>query len=195
MRVLAAICAITVFSFAANAANGAIYMDTDWWLGTKLTAGQQGVSSAFDLVVGDGDVGDVPGFTPGTDNVGWAWVTITAHDDQLFDATETIQVDLGDVSGTQQHFQASFVLGVSSWPEVVAGTLFGDINADGVLAYSISAANGDFYLDSANLTVKTASGSVPVDAAIVPEATALVVWSLLGAIALTVGWRRKRRAQ
>ena len=41
-----------------------------------------------------------------------------------------------------------------------------------------------------NLEVILAAGS----GGVIPEPTSLIVWSLLGALALTVGWWRRRRA-
>jgi hypothetical protein len=174
---------IAAVLLSATAANAAIFMDTDWWNCQYLNAGGAVASSTFDVKDGDGDVGDIWGFTPGLHVVNNAWVTIIALDDLDLLKSETLKVDLGDI-GQQQHFVHNFVLGLSAWPEEVEGTLYGDINADGVLNYTIAANTGDFYLKSANLTVC---------AECVPEAATIVVWSVLGVLAVTVGWWRKRR--
>ena len=164
-------------------ANAAIFMDTDFWHGQKLSAGGAGVSSTFNIVTGDGDFGDISGFQPGIDVVSSAFVTIFAFDD-LDLSSETVSVDLGTLPGDTQHFEKGFFLGFSGFPEPVSGTLFGDINADGILAYTITASRGDFCLEKANLTVTTGCGPA------IPEPATIVIWFLLASMAIVVGRRR-----
>jgi hypothetical protein len=139
------------------------------------------LKGSFNLVKGDGDLLDSPGFNPATQKIISATATFSFFDDSLFDSSETVKINLG----------GSVFLGetevdmISLFGGNVTGiALINDLNLDGILEYTIKWLSGDFYAGSADLRVVAAPiGSVPDNGSTL---------SLLGVACLGLGWAGRK---
>jgi hypothetical protein len=188
-RLVLGVVAVVVMLGAVSTASASIHTWFDFdAIGGKLVS----VSDPASPVIGvfnitetnnDGD-GDSVGFRPGVDLALLARVEIKARDDGDR-PLEAMSLEL-DGLWVGSSFSMSF-----AWPSILNPIgellLVGDINTDGIVNYEIQAACGDFYVDSAKLCVEGLRCDVP-------EPATIVIWSLLGGIAITAGRRRHQKA-
>ncbi len=126
------------------------------------------------------------GFVPGTDIATAAEATFTLTDNDPNAETVRIRVpyNVGYLVANGA-FESTFTFGLSSI------TVLADINADGILYYRVRAMSGDFYFNSASLTVNGERPS-PNDPTGVPDGGASV--ALLGMGLLGLGTLKRKLA-
>lgn len=142
-----------------GSANATVYSDVDDY--SKLLGVDRGQQTTlygeFNIVKGDGGRLDRAGFQPGCETVtcGEAWFLFV--DDQFCDKEEKVKVTLGSdvLKG------GGFVWGFSFLGGAISGDLLADLNADGILKYTIKATKGDFYVKQAGLIVEAHKTCVP----------------------------------
>jgi hypothetical protein len=136
------------------------------------------VTGEFNLVVGDGGLGDRTGFNHLTEQITSATATFSFIDDADW-AAETVTIKLGSFDFLNETTLATVLFYNGS---VIGNALF-DLQQDGILKYTITA-NGDFYSISADLRAEASPiGSVPDGGSTL---------SLLGVACLGLGWASRK---
>ena len=155
---------VTIISSAllATGAHAVTYSDFDLyngWTGTLVDAENPRKSvynGTFQISYQDADgINDVVGYDPLTQKITSAFASFLLYDDSFSDGSETVTITLGPdafISG-----QATFLFALGS---VTGGALF-DLDADGVLYYSIVANSGDFRAKSGLLAAHAEPRPVP----------------------------------
>ena len=139
---------------ATASVQAALYTDLDVFnglTGVKVTKNGAPKTGTFEIVVQDNDgIFDIVGYDKDNEKVVGAIAEFTIWDDQLFDAPETVSIDLG---------ATSFVSGQSAFFLIAVGQLsfdaIVDLSEDGLLNYSIKANSGDFMAINAKLIATT----------------------------------------
>ncbi len=118
-------------------------------------------SDTFNIVSGDGDPLDVPGFDPLTEKVVSAVAWFFFEDDDpafpLDPPREKVRVDLGSVVG----FIGPVEVGFDMFGGTFGGAALIDLNTDGILTYTIKRLKGDFLVVNAILIAEAVPRRVP----------------------------------
>jgi len=163
-----------------------IYTDLDVFglSGQKVDANTP-LAGAFQISSNDADgIPDLTGYNPLSEQITGASVVFVLRDDSFFDGQEQVKIDLGS-----NFFQSGAVLDSPLIFSILGGSVSGsallDLDADGVLNYTISSADGDFVAISAFLSATAGPKSTSV-----PDGGSTV--ALLGLGLLGLGWARRK---
>jgi hypothetical protein len=143
---MSALCGATILS-----ASAVTFKDHDA-LNNTLNSGNPSVSGNFNIAAGDGDAGDVFGYS----SAGYTITSATATFGITAEGTPTkaFSVDLGPagVDFNSGNFTSSFTYGLTD-NVFGSATLEADLAADGSLNYTITRSSGTFKVTFANLDV------------------------------------------
>ena len=143
---------------ATSAKAISIYTDLDVY--NRLVTTTTPINDAFQISYQDADGNaDLVGYNSATEQIYSATATFLLYDDDplsLWDGSEKVTITLGP-SMFLNNENALFQFAIGG----VAGNALFDLDADGVLSYSIVATKGDFKAESGLLTVTAGPRLVP----------------------------------
>ena len=150
------------------------------WLADNTLSTWIGPNNGADLVSPPGSyiyrtTFDLTGFDESTASITGQWATDNNATDMLIN---------GNSTGNTTAFA-----GFTAWtPFTISSGFVAGINVLDFLVF-----NGDSSPNPTGLRVEMTGTADAVDAAAVPEPISLVVWSLLGSLAVGLGWYRRRK--
>ncbi|MEN6459099.1 MAG: hypothetical protein ABFC63_09220 [Thermoguttaceae bacterium] len=175
---------------AVPMAQGAIFEDVQ--IVEQTISAPNSISGTLDLVNPGSDVWpssilpveeDISGFDPATWQAVSGTFEVWVH---FMNCTEKATVDLGSLLTEADDFHG-ILLGLLPFENETAldVSYLLEINSTGQLDWQITATSGCFEIECVALEVC----ATPV----IPEPVSLVVWSLLGSLAVGIGWWRRRK--
>jgi hypothetical protein len=134
---------LTIISgaFLATGAHAVTYSDFDLYNGWngRLVNAANPLNGTFQISYQDADgINDVVGYDPLTQQITSATANFLLYDDSFYDGSETVTITLGPDAFISS--QATFLFALGS----VTGSALFDLDADGILTYSMIANSGDF---------------------------------------------------
>ena len=161
MKTIWTLLSVSFLALVSFSAQAITYRDTDSFglLGTKVDS-RTPLVGYFQINANDADgIPDLTGYNPASQQIYSASVAFLLGDDFDFFTSETVDITLG----------ASLFLDGGSVPTIigwragsVTGTALFDLQADGVLKYTIASDSGDFLAYKAVLQAEAGSRSVSV---------------------------------
>lgn len=162
-------------------------VDTVTWKGGYYVAANTTGTESFTVHVHD-DANGVPSFSPFYSFVGSASVTATAD---MTTSSQTIYDYFLDVTDFALSTGSTYWISIYTndnptdyaWSPSVEGTPQGAIRNDGSWWFNYDSSTRSNHVFALN------SADTPI-----PEPSTLIIWTFLGALAITVGWWRRHRA-
>jgi len=176
--------ALAVASITAHATQ---YVDTDN-IGAVLSSVNTSVTGEFNIADADGDGLDTVGYDPDSETITFAVAQFTIVD--WDGGSESVTVELGPNAFASS--SGTFGMGFTILGGMVLGNAYVDLNADGILGYTIewTAGTSAFTASAASLTAFTAAKS-PLPS--VPDGGLTV--ALLGMGLVSLNWLNRRLKQ
>ena len=127
---------------------------------------------------------DKGGFDPLAHTANDATLKVWLYDDEYMDPREYALVGIPGHKFPAEPYEYEVV---TIRDGDVNAEITAQLNENGQVKYGVKALEGDFYAAYAAVKVEAETSAAP-------EPTTMAVWSLLGALGLAAGWRRRRKA-